>query len=133
MTLLCIDDDPEDVELFQDAVRVIDSNYTCIVANNGFEGLEKLTSLVPDHIFLDINMPVMDGKETLSHIRKDARLNSVPICILSTSVSRRDAELCRILGANQCLVKPNSFDKLIDDLRKVIKGGMNGPENILLL
>lgn len=122
MTLLCIDDDPEDIELFQDAVRVIDGTYKCIVAYSGHEGLKKLATLVPDHIFLDINMPIMDGKETLRNIRNDRRFHQVPICILSTSVSKRDAELFRVLGADKCLVKPSSFEKLVSDVRRVIGG-----------
>ncbi|HZY82675.1 MAG TPA: response regulator [Cyclobacteriaceae bacterium] len=121
MTLLCIDDDPEDIELFQDAVRVINQSYECVVASNGHEGLKKLATLVPDYIFLDINMPIMDGKETLRNIRKDGRFHSVPICIFSTSVSKKDAELCRVLGADRCMVKPSSFEKLISDLRGVIE------------
>jgi len=122
MTLLCIDDDPEDIELFMDAVRMIDNTYKCVVASNGYEGLKKLATMIPDYIFLDINMPIMDGKETLRKIRKDQRLHSVPICIFSTSVSKRDAELCRILGADRCIVKPSSFQKLISDLKEVIEG-----------
>ncbi len=117
MTLLCIDDDPEDVEMFQDAVRLIDPGYTCVVANNGREGLGILATTLPDYIFLDINMPVMDGKETLRNIRQDQRFDSVPVCILSTSTSKSEADLCRILGATNCLVKPNTFEELVWGLR----------------
>lgn len=119
MILLCIDDDPEDIELFQDAVRVINENYTCVVAKNGNEGIEKLITLIPDYIFLDINMPIMDGKETLKSIRRDVRFQAIPICILSTAASRRDVEIYKALGADKCLVKPNSFQELIRNLRSV--------------
>lgn len=120
MTLLCVDDDPEDVELFQDAVKIIDNECTCVVANNGCEALRTLATLKPDYIFLDINMPVMDGKETLRSIRSDRRFNATPVCILSTSTSKPEADLCRILGANRWLVKPNSFEELIASLRTVL-------------
>lgn len=122
MTLLCVDDDPEDVELFQDAVKIIDGNFTCIVASNGCEALRTLSSLVPDYIFLDINMPIMDGKETLMNIRGDKRFHAVPVCILSTSTNNREADICRRLGANRWMVKPNSFEELIAGLRVVLNG-----------
>jgi CheY-like chemotaxis protein len=98
VVLLCVDDDLDDVELFQDAVRVIDDSYTCHVATNGREALRMLNTLTPDYIFLDINMPIMDGKETLRHIRTNKRFHAVPICILSTSDSRTEMEICRILA-----------------------------------
>jgi CheY-like chemotaxis protein len=122
VVLLCIDDDPDDLILFKDAVRFIDNSYTCIVASNGREALMVLNTMVPDYIFLDINMPIMDGKETLRFIRKDNRLTTVPICILSTSDSKAEADYCMGLGATEWVVKPNSFEGLIRSLRGVIGG-----------
>lgn len=119
MILLCIDDDPEDIELFRDAVEMIDSSYTCVAASNGLEGLNILQKTIPDYIFLDMNMPVMDGKETLRVIRDDERFNSVPVYMLSTSNDFKEAESCRRLGAKRWLVKPGSFAELISKLRSV--------------
>ena len=119
MILLCVDDDPEDIELFVDAIKVINGSYTCMIAVNGSEALKKLAITVPDYIFLDINMPVMDGKETLERIRRDQRLQAVPVLILSTSNDSKEAELCRRLGANEWLVKPNSFWELVRRLKTV--------------
>jgi CheY-like chemotaxis protein len=120
MILLCIDDDPEDIELFQDAVRTIDKRHVCVAAGNGCEALKLLSLLMPDYIFLDINMPVMDGKETLTNIRLNERFRAVPVCILSTSVDQREAETYKMLGADKCLVKPNSFGDLIVMLRTIL-------------
>ena len=122
MVLLCIDDDPDDLMLFKDAVRYIDDSHTCVVASNGREALMVLNTMVPDYIFLDINMPIMDGKETLRFIRKDDRLIAVPICILSTSDSKAELDYCMRLGATEWVVKPNSFEGLIRSLRGVIGG-----------
>ena len=119
MVLLCIDDDPEDIELFVDAVKMISVDYTVVAAVNGREALKKLEGIVPDYIFLDINMPVMDGKETLVKIRNDQRLQSVPIFILSTSNDAKEADTCRKLGATMWLVKPSSFWELVGYLRLV--------------
>lgn len=119
MVLLCIDDDPEDVELFIDAVKMIDRTHTCMVAINGIEALSTLANIIPDLIFLDINMPVMDGRETLAKIRSDERLRSVPIFILSTSNDLKEAEACSKLGATKWLVKPSSFTELVRRLKTV--------------
>lgn len=123
MLLLCIDDDPEDVELFRDAIKIIDKSFTCVAASNGVEGLAILNETIPDRIFLDMNMPLMDGKETLRTIRGDQRFDSVPIYILSTSNNRREAELCRTLGANRWFVKPDTFQELVKRLKTVFEEG----------
>jgi len=119
MLLLCIDDDPEDIELFREAVKIIDGSFTCVGASNGLEGLDILSKTIPDYIFLDMNMPVMDGKETLRIIRRDERFDSVPVFMLSTSSDKKEAESCRRLGAKQWLVKPGSFPELIARLKSV--------------
>jgi CheY-like chemotaxis protein len=115
--LLYIDDDPEDIEFFRDAVKAINPSYVCVGARNGEEGLKVLSTLTPDLIFLDINMPVMDGKETLKSIQVDNRLRKLPVLMLSTSSNPREREVFRKLGAKACLVKPNSFNALCDTLK----------------
>ena len=121
MTLLCIDDDPDDRDLFQEALKVIDHTSVCVAASNGREGLFILNNVLPDCIFLDLNMPGMDGMETLRHIRKDKRFQSVPVYILSTSNNRYELEICKTLGATNWLVKPDSFTELISEIRAVIQ------------
>lgn len=120
MLLLCIDDDPEDVELFQEAIKIIDDSTTCVIAMNGLEGIDILNRTIPDYIFLDINMPVMDGKETLKRIRKDKRLESVPVVILSTSNDKKEVQACRDLGADHWFTKPGSFNQLVEELREAL-------------
>jgi CheY-like chemotaxis protein len=119
MVILCIDDDSEDVELFCEAVRTIDEKHTCVVAKNGQHGLDVLKYLHPDFIFLDVNMPVLDGVSTLQIIRDKKDFKQLPICIYSTTITSRDVEFYKNLGADHCIVKPNNFDKLCDSLRKI--------------
>ena len=75
MIILCIDNDPEDIEFFCDAVKAVDPSIVTLSAMNGQEALDLLNSLaveeLPSYIFLDINMPQMNGKETLEQIRKE--------------------------------------------------------------
>ena len=119
--LLYIDDDPEDMELFCDAIKAIDPSYVCVGARNGKEGLNLLSNLTPDFIFLDINMPVMDGKETLKSIQVDPRLRDLPVLILSTSSNPQEREAFRRLGAKACLTKPNTFDALYNSLKDFLQ------------
>jgi CheY-like chemotaxis protein len=112
MTLLYIDDDSEDVELFREAVTLANPNSKCIFAENGKEGLQILKTLTPDCIFMDINMPIMDGKETLRYLKKDDRLKSIPVYMLSTTKNSNETNVLREMGARECFVKPNSFVEL---------------------
>jgi len=117
MTLLYIDDDAEDIEFFCDAIKNIHPTYLCLVAQNAKDGLHILETLIPDVIFLDINMPVMNGKEALRAIRSRKNLASVPVCMLSTTTNSNEINMCRELGANECFVKPNSFAELCTTLK----------------
>ncbi len=120
MTLLYVDDDLEDIEIFHEAIKEIDEKAVCVTARNGRQGLDVLSTIVPDCIFLDINMPLMDGKETLRNIRRDKRFQSVPVFILSTSGNRDEMELCELLGATAFLTKPDNFGELVNRLKSVI-------------
>ena len=119
--LLYIDDDAEDMEFFREAVRSIDPSCVCFGARNGVEGLNLLSTLTPDIIFLDINMPVMDGKETLRSIQRDTRLNKLPVFMLSTTSNPREREVYRKLGAKAFLVKPSSFNALCETLKDYLQ------------
>ncbi len=81
------------------------------VALNG-EDLIKLLKKVerPDAIVLDLNMPCKDGKQCLLEIRDNAHFNDVPVVILSTSSSRLGIDYSLINGANNYIIKPQSFE-----------------------
>lgn len=121
MLLLCIDDDPDDVDLFLDAVRIIDPAHTCVPAFNGREGVALLESMQPDRIFLDINMPEMNGTETLREIRRNPRVQHVPVFMLSTTTNPSEMSLCKKLGATACLSKPATFQELCMVLREALE------------
>jgi CheY-like chemotaxis protein len=121
MTLLYIDDDAEDIEFFCDAIKKIHPTYLCLVAQNANDGLHILETLIPDVIFLDINMPVMNGKEVLRAIRSRKNLASVPVCMLSTTTNTSELNMCRELGATECFLKPNSFAELCSTLKSFFK------------
>jgi CheY-like chemotaxis protein len=113
MTFLLVEDDLDDVELFVDALKTIAEPVTLVIAHNGVEALGILATLQnpPDHIFLDINMPVMDGLECFRAIRRDLRLN-VPVTILSTKHNDESNALCDELEAD-CVEKPTAWLALV--------------------
>jgi CheY-like chemotaxis protein len=117
------DDDPDDQELFIEALHEIDAYCICVTAYDGQEALKKLfgpKNYLPDIIFLDLNMPKMNGKECLAEIKKNNLLKEIPVIIYSTSADKRDMIDAMQLGAVFFLQKPNRFDELSQALRHII-------------
>ncbi|HEY9008845.1 response regulator [Ohtaekwangia sp.] len=124
MTILYAEDDIDDFLFFCEVIETIDPTIQCVNATTGIEALEMLDRIdtLPDFIFIDINMPAMDGKACLKDIKNDPRLKSIPVIIYSTSNSPMDIEQCMQLGAAAYLVKPHSFDDIVASLSKIVTG-----------
>jgi len=120
--LLLIDDDEDDQLFFKDVVESINPTLHCATAINGKIALEKLkvSTSLPDLIFLDLNMPVMNGFEFLIQFKKENAFNKVPIGIFSTSNSIRDKELAKDLGARFFITKPNDLQILQKKLQQIL-------------
>ncbi len=115
ITCLLIDDDIDDQEIFAYAIEKLNVGITVITASSGNEALNKLQSappFIPDYIFLDLNMPVMHGKECLRAIRRLPHLQPVPVIIYTTSALEKDKEETKELGANGFITKQSNIDKL---------------------
>src|SRR5262245_21682491 len=114
-TCLLIDDDIDDQEIFEMALKSVNPSMVVMTAVDGVEALEKLAGpeiLQPDYIFLDLNMPRMDGKDCLREIRKISRLKETPVIIYSTSGEQRDKQETKALGADFYLEKQSSINSL---------------------
>lgn len=120
MILLCIDDDQDDLDLLCEAVKVVKPAYKFVSARNGAKGLEFLESIVPDYIFLDINMPGMSGWELIRLIRSKRKFDAVPVFMLSTTTNKAEAEQYTRMGATSCLVKPCSFHELCEMIKNLL-------------
>ena len=120
MIILYIDDDEDDLEIFQAAIGEVDPSCQYFQASDGKNGLNTLESITPDYIFLDVNMPCMDGIEVLETIRADRHLRDIPVIMFSTSIRPEDELLYRRKGANGCILKPNSFKQLCKILRSLV-------------
>lgn len=121
--ILLVDDDADDQLIFKDALNEIAAGIECATANNGLEALDylKATVLKPTLIFLDLNMPFMNGFECLARIKKEDPLKEIPIVIFTTSDYPGDEQRTKELGAEIFLTKGPSFkllkEKLLDILR----------------
>src|SRR5690606_28093529 len=85
---LIVDDDTEDQELFIDVVREVDPSIECISAFTGEEALTLLredSPALPDYIFMDLNMPRLNGVQCLSKIKKMQYLQHIPVLLYTTS------------------------------------------------
>jgi CheY-like chemotaxis protein len=113
--ILIVDDDEDDRDLLSDALHEIDPNIKCLVARNGqeaFLGLSLHHYPEPDLIFLDLNMPRLDGMQFLRVLKKDRSLQHIPVVIYSTSKLVEEKEECMHLGAVHFITKPSSFREL---------------------
>jgi DNA-binding NtrC family response regulator len=116
-----IDDDIDDQEIFGIAVREFDPSVKCIYADNCIMALEKFEadkSLVPDYIFIDINMPKMNGIHCLKAIKKIDRLSQIPVYMYSTSADPAFVAESKEHGAIDFIVKPTN----IKDLSQILAG-----------
>lgn len=121
--LLIIDDDAEDQEIFMEAVREVDARIHCVTALSGENAFSKLESgavTLPDIIFLDMNMPKLNGKQVLKEIKKHDVLAGIPVIMYSTSFAPRDIEEVKQLGAVYHLLKPSRFDDLCAALKRLL-------------
>jgi len=122
MTILYADDDAEDREIFFEAIQEINPVIKVLLSKDGQDALEILGVLkqTPDFIFLDINMPRVNGMECLIKLKSDDRLKNVPVIIHSTTVDSREEKKLISLGADEFISKPNSFEELKGSLYKVL-------------
>jgi CheY-like chemotaxis protein len=122
MTILYADDDKDDRDLLSEALEQIDPSISCITAHDGKEALSILQEnrTLPDYIFLDVNMPVMDGKKCLTELKKNSKLKNIPVIIYSTTTNTEEIRDLYQLGASEFLCKTNSFGELCVSLNLMI-------------
>jgi CheY-like chemotaxis protein len=123
MLILFVDDDPDDYELFCEALQSFNSKAKCLHALDGEDALDTLNELIilPDYIFLDINMPKMDGRECLRQIKSDSKLKEIPVIVYSTTKQPKEIKTFKDLGAKEFIIKPAEFSELVHTLKDVIR------------
>jgi len=124
ITILYADDDAEDRMLVKDAWSESRVANEMVFVEDGEQLMDYLQrrgqyaqlagSPLPGLILLDLNMPRKDGREALKEIKSDPRLRSIPIVILTTSKAEEDIFRAYDLGVNSFIVKPVTFQSLVD-------------------
>jgi two-component system chemotaxis response regulator CheY len=97
------------------------SGVVCTEAQDGAEGLKKLTQGRFDVVLTDINMPLMDGLKLISHIRLATDHRDVPIVVITTEGAAADRERAMKLGASAYLVKPVQARVVMDTVKDLLK------------
>lgn len=115
MTILLVDDDEDDRNLFIEATKEVDSTIGCFSASDGVEALVYLRddrNEVPDFIFLDLRMPGLSGEECLTEIKREPRTAHIPVIVYTTSRDVRESVTLKQLGAAHFASKPVSPDEV---------------------
>lgn len=118
--ILWVDDDEEDAQLFRSAFDKVDGQCRLVQVEGGEEALtylqEQSGNRLPSIIVLDINMPLMNGRELLSELKTNIRFRGIPVVMVSTSNSAEDQAFCDQYNV-MIMVKPHS----IPDIEMMVK------------
>jgi CheY-like chemotaxis protein len=123
-TILWADDDADDLQMMREILLKNNKDYDIVEVGNGKEALGYLSrakeyNTLPCLIILDINMPVLDGKETLSIIKNHHEFKSIPVVVFTTSESELDRMYCKRFQT-EMFSKPPSFSTLESTIVKLL-------------
>ena len=124
-TILYIDDDQDDRLLLREQLSSADATITIAEAENGLQGIDYLSQASTDNtlpclIVLDLNMPVMDGKETFLKIHRDNQLRGIPLIIYTSSADPNDRAYFRQYGV-KVFTKPSTSLGMKDVVQHMLK------------
>ncbi len=114
--ILLIDDDEDDHLIFKEALSQVGIPANCICASSAQDGIKLLDDVSPDYIFLDVNMPALNGLQCLEMIKKDQRLSKIRVVMYSTGLDDVICDKAFQRGAFACIKKISS----IKDLAKML-------------
>jgi two-component system chemotaxis response regulator CheY len=118
--ILIVEDSPTMRQLLVFALRRLKS-VEIVEAQDGMDGLRKVSSDHFDLALIDINMPVMDGLKLISLIRGEDSLKEIPIVVITTEGANEDRDRALALGANEYLTKPIQANRVLAVARSLLK------------
>lgn len=123
-TILCADDDEDDIQMLQEAIKEVDGSYQLLKAHNGVDALQQLKELkdrgtLPCLVVLDINMPKMDGRQTFISIRSNEAYAAIPVVIFSTSSSALDKMFFARKDV-EYITKPVNYNFLVEVAKRLL-------------
>jgi two-component system chemotaxis response regulator CheY len=117
--VLIVEDSPTMRQLISFALKRL-RGIRIVEANDGVDGLKKLSAEKFDLIFTDINMPIMDGLKLVSLVRNDANYRTTPIVVITTEGAQEDRERALALGANDYITKPIQPNRILDVAKSLL-------------
>jgi DNA-binding response OmpR family regulator len=131
--ILVIEDNASDVFLLERALNQHDLRFELVHLLNGGEALAFIrrqgayaNAAIPNLILVDLNLSKYTGEDILREIRSASHLGGVPVCVWSSSRSRRDEAVLKDLGVSQFITKPSGLDQFME-IGKIIKDVLAGP------
>jgi CheY-like chemotaxis protein len=122
MTILYVDDDRDDQEIFKQALLIVAPDVTFLQAmdaNQAFDVLRTMES-PPDYLFLDLNMPGKDGKQFLIEMKMNQSYKKIPVIVYTTSSNIDDMQEVRRLGAIDFITKRDTLYEICQTLRIIL-------------
>lgn len=124
--IMFVDDDEEDHMIIFEYFKDFGKDDQIRFIKNGQDALNYLEAIpngepMPRLIVLDLNMPIMNGAQTLFHLKRNKRFKDIPVKIFSTSENENEKRKCLSLGADEYLVKPGSYADGLKLVEKFIK------------
>lgn len=117
LKIFLIDDNEDDILLMKIALKNADIKNEINIANTGKDAISKINEicktkeLLPDIIFLDINLPKLNGIDVLKEIKRNGLISEIPVVIFTSSDSKLDMDFCYELGADLYVKKPNNINE----------------------
>jgi len=122
MKILLIEDDPDDVELLQDALARHGVLYQMEVIKDGNAAIKyfKTSEVYPEIIILDLNLPKVHGRDVIVEIKSGSLFQNIPLLILTTSSSKHDMEHSYKYGADKYLLKPVTLEQIKETVEAIV-------------
>lgn len=121
-TYYIVDDDIDDQQFLIEALTENDAQIQCFTASNGQEAITHLKETfvpLPDAIFLDLNMPGLNGKQCLLELKQTPSLQHIPVIIYSTTSAEKEIQETMRMGASYFLVKKSIYQELVNELSQI--------------
>ena len=123
-TVLWADDDADDLLLMREVLKHLNNEHVIVEAYNGQEVLNYLdhiteSSDLPCLIILDINMPVLNGRDTLALLKENKRYSSIPVVVFTTSSSELDRTFRQKMGV-ELFTKPPLYESLKNTMQRLL-------------
>jgi DNA-binding response OmpR family regulator len=126
-TVILADDDADDVDVFKEAAA---AHVKLEVVKDGRELMSLLNNLLPDLLFLDLEMPNKNGLECLVEIRNNDKLKNLPVVVFSSTTRQANIQTAYEMGGHLFLIKSPAYHELVTAIRTILQLDWSKPDKI---